>query len=122
MTLLLSTFIIITSILLIVIVLIQNPKGGGLSSTLGGGGTEIFGGVKKTTDFLDRGTWTLAIVLVVLVLATNAIFTPRQGVSESADLEIIEEVGSAPATPQVPAIPQGEEAIEKSLPQSIDDE
>lgn len=76
MPLIFSTLIIITCILLILIVLVQNPKGGGLSSSFGGGGTQIFGGVKKTTDFLDRGTWALAIFLVVLVLAANVSLTP----------------------------------------------
>ena len=70
-----ATLIIITCILLILIVLVQNPKGGGLSSSFGGSGTQLFGGVKKTTDFLDRGTWALAILLVVLVLATNVSLT-----------------------------------------------
>ena len=28
-------------------------------------------GVKKTTDFLEKATWTLAITLIVLILASN---------------------------------------------------
>ncbi|MCR9154266.1 MAG: preprotein translocase subunit SecG [Bacteroidetes bacterium] len=82
MTLLLTTLIILTCVLLIVIVLVQNPKGGGLSSSFGGGGTQLFGGVKKTTDFLDRGTWVLAIVLVVLVMASNIMLSPNSGETE----------------------------------------
>lgn len=82
MTLLLTTLIILTCVLLIVIVLVQNPKGGGLSSSFGGGGTQLFGGVKKTTDFLDRGTWVLAIVLVVLVMASNIMLSPNSGKTE----------------------------------------
>ncbi len=100
MALLLTTLIIITCILLILIVLVQNPKGGGLSSSFGGGGTQLFGGVKKTTDFLDRGTWALAIVLVVLVMAANIVISPNSGSGEvptsaieSADI----------ATPNAPA-------------------
>lgn len=65
-----SIVIIITSILLVLIVLIQNPKGGGLSSTFGGGGNQIMG-AKKTTDFLEKSTWTLAIVLISLSLLSN---------------------------------------------------
>lgn len=86
MALLFASLIIITCVLLILIVLVQNPKGGGLSSSFGGSGTQLFGGVKKTTDFLDRGTWALAIVLVVLVLAANVTLTPsgtEQGVPDS---------------------------------------
>lgn len=63
--------IIIVCFLLILVVMVQNPKGGGLSSSFGGGGNQVVGGVKKTGDFLDKSTWTLAIVLVVLILASN---------------------------------------------------
>ena len=66
-----SIVIIITSILLVLIVLIQNPKGGGLSSTFGGGGGNQIMGAKKTTDFLEKSTWTLAIVLISLSLLSN---------------------------------------------------
>ncbi len=64
--------IIFISFLLVVVIMVQNPKGGGLSSSFGGGGGGgQMGGVKKTTDFLDKSTWTLAIVLLVLILASN---------------------------------------------------
>ena len=51
--------------------MVQNPKGGGLSSSFGGGGTQQLGGVKKTTDFLDKSTWTLATVMLALILLSN---------------------------------------------------
>jgi len=50
--------------------MVQNPKGGGLSSTFGGGQQQI-GGVKSTTDFLDKSTWTLATLLLALILISN---------------------------------------------------
>ena len=65
-----ATLIIICSILLVLIILIQNPKGGGLSSSFGGGANQMMG-VKNTTDFLEKSTWTLAISLIVLILASN---------------------------------------------------
>ena len=46
------------------IVLIQESKGGGLSSTFATGNT--FAGVRKTTDFIEKATWGLAIAMVVL--------------------------------------------------------
>lgn len=48
-------------LLLILIVLVQNPKGGGLSSTFAGSNQIL--GVKKTNDFLEKATWTLAIAV-----------------------------------------------------------
>ena len=65
-----ATLIIICSVLLVLIILIQNPKGGGLSSSFGGGASQMMG-VKNTTDFLEKATWTLAISLIVLILASN---------------------------------------------------
>ncbi len=63
--------IIAVCFLLVLVVMVQNPKGGGLSSSFGGGGNQIVGGVKKTGDFLDKSTWTLATLLVVLILLSN---------------------------------------------------
>lgn len=63
--------IIIVCFLLVLVVMVQNPKGGGLSSSFGGGGNQVVGGVKKTGDFLDKSTWTLAGILVLLILASN---------------------------------------------------
>ncbi len=63
--------IIVVCLLLVLVIMVQNPKGGGLSSSFGGGGTQIVGGVKKTGDFLDKSTWTLATLLIVLILLSN---------------------------------------------------
>ena len=68
---LMTVLIALVSVLLMGVVLIQNPKGGGLSSSFGGGGTQQMGGVQKTTDFLDKSTWTLAILLIALILLSN---------------------------------------------------
>ncbi|MCK4678022.1 MAG: preprotein translocase subunit SecG [Bacteroidales bacterium] len=65
---LLIVLIIITSILLGLIVLVQNPKGGGLASNFAS--SNQFMGARKTADFLEKTSWTLAIVLLVLSLAT----------------------------------------------------
>lgn len=63
--------IVVVAFLLVVVIMVQNPKGGGLSSSFGGGGTQQLGGVKKTTDFLDKSTWTLATLLLALILISN---------------------------------------------------
>tara|TARA_B100001939_G_C16912259_1_gene605194 strand:- start:495 stop:830 length:336 start_codon:yes stop_codon:yes gene_type:complete len=87
-----SIVIIITSILLVLIVLIQNPKGGGLSSTFGGGSGNQIMGAKKTTDFLEKSTWTLAIVLISLSLLSNfAIPRDKNGNSSIKAEELIDE-------------------------------
>ena len=71
MGILFQILIVLCCVLLVLIILIQNPKGGGLSSTFGGGGANQMMGVKRTTDFLEKTTWTLAIALIVLILLSN---------------------------------------------------
>ncbi|HET8855682.1 MAG TPA: preprotein translocase subunit SecG [Salinimicrobium sp.] len=75
--------IIIVAFLLVVVIMVQNPKGGGLSSSFGGGGGGQMGGVQKTTDFLDKSTWTLATLLLVLILLSNVTIMDGAGTAES---------------------------------------
>lgn len=63
--------ILLASVLLILVILAQNSKGGGLSSQFGGSGASNMIGVKKTTDLLEKVTWGLALVIVVLSLGSN---------------------------------------------------
>ncbi|WP_405384319.1 preprotein translocase subunit SecG [Maribacter sp. LLG6340-A2] len=79
--------IIVVCLLLVLVIMVQNPKGGGLSSSFGGGGTQIAGGVKKTGDFLDKSTWTLAGLLIVLILASNIALKGNFGTSDSKLLQ-----------------------------------
>jgi preprotein translocase subunit SecG len=62
---------IIVCIVLGLMVLIQNPKGGGLSSNFSSSSQLL--GVQKTGDILEKGTWILAIALMVLSLSINVI-------------------------------------------------
>jgi len=90
----LLAIIVIVSFLLVVVIMVQNPKGGGLASTFGGGGTQQLGGVKQTTDFLDKSTWTLAIILIALIMLSNLTFDKGENRIESKALdsnELIEE-------------------------------
>ena len=78
--------IVIVAFLLIVVIMVQNPKGGGLSSSFGGGGSQQLGGVQKTTDFLDKATWALATILLVLILLSNlTIFDGNSGLKSQVE-------------------------------------
>ncbi len=61
--------ILFVSVLLGLIVLIQNSKGGGLVSNFGGANQMM--GVRQTSDFLEKATWTLGAILVVLCLLSS---------------------------------------------------
>lgn len=69
----LMVVIIVMCVLITLVILSQNPKGGGLSSTFGGsGGGQMFG-VQRTNAFLDKATWTLASIIVILIITANVL-------------------------------------------------
>ena len=93
--------IVIVCLLLVLVVMVQNPKGGGLSSSFSGGGSQVVGGVKKTGDFLDKSTWTLATLLVVLILASNVAL---KGFG-NADSKLLDSDGTQQVDDTLPAVP-----------------
>ena len=60
----LLVFIVIAALLMVGIVLIQESKGGGLAANYAS--YNQIGGVRKTTDFIEKTTWSLAAVMVVI--------------------------------------------------------
>ncbi len=103
--------IVIICILLSLIVLVQNPKGGGLDATFGGVSNNTFG-AKQTTDFLEKGTWYLAIALLVLSLGASLYVSSKGTVSDRAILQDIE----ATDQPAAPADGEGTLPITTPLP------
>lgn len=80
---------IIVCVLLIFIVTIQNPKGGGIASNFSAGNQ--FMGVKRTNDFVEKATWTLAVALLVLSLASNLFNSSETKTGESILQDKIEQ-------------------------------
>ncbi len=109
--------IIVVCLLLVLVVMVQNPKGGGLSSSFGGGGTQVVGGVKKTGDFLDKSTWTLATFLIVLILLSNVALKGNFG---SADSKLLDGDGVETTVPEtVPEeVPEEVPSAESNNPQA----
>lgn len=106
MYLFVTIVILIASIFLILIVLVQNSKGGGLSSGFSSSNQVM--GVRKTTDFVEKATWTLAGVVLLLSIVAAA-FLPKAGVQDSL---ISNEIVDVPAV-EIPAFetPITEDAI-----------
>ncbi|MBP3763409.1 MAG: preprotein translocase subunit SecG [Bacteroidales bacterium] len=61
--------ILIVSVLLAGVVLIQNSKGGGLAANFSAPQQVL--GARGTADFLEKATWWLAGIMVVLCLAAT---------------------------------------------------
>jgi preprotein translocase subunit SecG len=76
-----TILILIASILLILLVLVQNSKGGGLAA--GFSSSNQIMGVRKTTDFLEKGTWILVAFVVVFSVATVAVNKKDVSANES---------------------------------------
>ena len=99
--------IILVCFLLVLVVMVQNPKGGGLSSSFGGSSQQL-GGVQKTSDFLDKSTWILAIFLLVLILLSNISLNQNsQGIESRLINENNIEESTMESIPEVlPEIPE----------------
>lgn len=70
-----AILIVLACILLICAVLIQKSKGAGLASNYSEGNQ--FMGYRKTTDFIEKATWGLAIVICLLsIFSTYTIKSP----------------------------------------------
>lgn len=69
----LTVLIALICVLLMGAVLIQNPKGGGVDATFGGAQANQMFGAAKSTDFIEKVTWYLAIALFVLCIVTAII-------------------------------------------------
>ena len=119
--------VVLVVLLMIGIVLIQESKGGGLSSNFSSSNAIM--GVRKTTDFVEKATWTLAGLMVVFSVvcayvaptasseqsvmeqaatqnqATNATNTQGFGASQQAAPKAADAQKAAPVAPKAPAAP-----------------
>ena len=93
--------IVLASVLMCLIVLIQNSKGGGLAS--GFASSNQIMGVRKTTDFLEKATWTIAAMMVVFsILAAHSIASDKETATEQL-FEVENNAGAASG--DVPSFP-----------------
>ena len=98
-----TVLIFIVCVLLVLIVLVQNSKGGGLAS--GFTSSNQYMGVRKTADFLEKATWTLAASLLVLCLLATITVNSGNAVKKSALEEQIQNATESTALPNFPTAP-----------------
>ncbi len=89
MFLAISILIFIVAAVLILIVLVQNSKGGGLASGFASSNQVM--GVRKTTDFLEKATWTLAGIVLFGCIISAAFIPKNTQDRESALKDQVEE-------------------------------
>ena len=99
----LTILIVIAAILVTLLVLVQNSKGGGLASGFASGNQVL--GAPKTADFLEKATWTLIAIIVLLsVFAVGA--HKSDNATSATDSQVIEQAAeSASEMQQATATP-----------------
>ena len=90
-----TILILLASILMILAVLAEKSKGGGLAS--GFSSPNHIMGVRKTTDFLEKFTWTLAGIVIVLSILT-AKFTASNTNAPQSQVEVQQPAPLNPTT------------------------
>ena len=124
MFILVSVLIFIIAVLLILVILVQNPKGG-LASNFSSSNQVM--GVRKTTDFLEKATWTLGVALLVFsVISSSLIGGTAEVVNSESELtdeanQVVIPQSQAPilqeGVPQGDAPVQGQPEQNDALPQ-----
>ena len=100
---------VLVSLLLIVVVLVQKSKGGGLASSFAGSNQIM--GVRRTNDFIEKATWSLAAIIALLAIISVFVM-PRNLVQSGSRVKPVNEVqtvtGTEYATPGGRLPPQQE--------------
>ena len=115
MYLLFIVLIVIVSVLMCGIVLIQNSKGGGLASSFASSNQIM--GVRKTADFLEKTTWTLAGLMVIISVVSAYTLPSNNAVEQSAIMKQAQE--EAPTNPY--SMPLSSDAPVLEMPAAASD-
>ncbi|HBG40185.1 MAG TPA: preprotein translocase subunit SecG [Porphyromonadaceae bacterium] len=92
----LTILILIAAVLMVLIVLVQKSKGGGLAA--GFSSSNQIMGVRKTTDFLEKTTWTLAAVIMVLSVLTAKYTASHSTTAPQSQIEVQQPAPLNPTT------------------------
>ncbi len=104
---LLIIIIALIALLLSAVVLLQSGQGGGLAGIAAGGATRQVLGARQAPDLLERATWTLATIFIVLCLLTNFVI----GAGGEQESVIQQRAGQEQTQPVLPPAGEGEQAV-----------
>lgn len=103
--------ILVASVLIILAVLVQNPKSG-MAANFGVSNQVM--GVRQTTNFLEKFTWTMAVVIVVLSLVATMAMDRSLVASSNAKSDLEAVMGTTVETEAV--VPQAEAPVAEPAP------
>lgn len=101
--------ITLIGIVMTFLVLIQAGKGGGLAGIAAGGATTQILGARQAPDVLEKATWVLAALFIVLCILTN--FAIDDGQTQRS---IIQQQSQQQATQPLAPLPQDATAPDAS--------
>ncbi len=96
--------ITIIALLISLVVLVQSGKGGGLAGIAAGGATQQVLGARQAPDVLEKATWILATVFIVLCILSNFIIDRGNAGSTDSVIQQQAQDGTLPAG-DIPALP-----------------
>lgn len=94
----LTIIIVILAILLVAVVLLQSGKGDGMASNFIAGNQTL--GVRQTADILEKATW--GLVAVIIILSVAASFSTGK---KSTGIDVTDKIENAASTNEQPAFP-----------------
>jgi preprotein translocase subunit SecG len=111
-----SVLVLIACVFQILVVLVQNSKGGGLAANFTSAGQTM--GIRKTADFLEKATWTLAASILILSIVATATI-PRQEREANPRVSIDAAAASPREIPTLPtAVPPASSSTGEEQPQN----
>ncbi len=105
--------ILVACVLVILAILVQSPKSG-MAANFGASNQVM--GVRQTSDFLEKFTWTMAIAILALSLLATVVMdgsaVSRSNSELNRDAEMMLQMQNEQATPAIPQAELPVEAVE----------
>lgn len=100
----LAVLVLIAAILLTLVVLLQNGKGGGMASNFVAGNATF--GVRETASILEKITWGLAIIILVLSVCTSYLIREKKSEAKAQAEALVKETQAEQES--IPEMPTAE--------------
>ena len=96
--------ITLIAIVMVFVILLQSGQGGGLAGIASGGAAQQVLGTRQSPDTLEKATWTLGTIFIMLCLVSNFLITTDEPGS------VIQEGAQTPMEQQQPLPGGGDDA------------
>lgn len=98
------------ALLMTIVILLQSGRGSGLAGIAAGDSTRQMLGARQAPDLLEKATWTMATIFIVLCVLTN-FAVDRGGQQESVIQQETQQTQTPGGAPQQPQQPGSQQAL-----------